>query len=60
MLKAIRTKKGLTQSELAKRAKVTQPYIVYLERGKQKINPSLDVLKRLAKVLTVTIADLVT
>ena len=58
-LKAIRTRKRLTQIELAKRAKVTQPYIVYLERGEQQINPSLAVLQRLAKALGVPVAKLV-
>ena len=58
MLKAIRTKKGLTQIELAKRTKVTQPYLAMLESGAFR-NPTLDVLRRLAKALKVTVGELV-
>ena len=58
MLKAIRTKKGLTQIELAKRAMVTQPYLAMLESGAFR-NPTLDVLRRLAKALKVTVGELV-
>jgi len=58
MLKDLRKKRGLTQIELAKRAKITQPYIVDLERG-DKLNPSLDVLRRLAKALKCSISELV-
>jgi len=58
MLKEHRKKKGLTQIQLAKRAKITQPYIVGLERG-DKLNPSLAVLQRLAKALKITVAELV-
>ena len=58
MLKDLRKKRGLTQIELAKRAKITQPYIVNLERG-DKLNPSLAVLRRLAKALKCSISELV-
>ncbi len=47
----------LTQVDLAEKAKVTQTYIAKLESG-AKVNPSLDVLKRLAKSLRVPVADL--
>lgn len=56
-LKKLRQQKGLTQEEVAKRVGVTKPYIAMLESGARK-NPSLDVLKRLAKALKVEISDL--
>ena len=56
-LKALRTARELNQTILAKRARVTQPYIVALEKGRE--NPSLAVLERLAKALKVTVGELV-
>lgn len=53
MLKALRLRKKLTQTELAKRARTSQPYIARLERG-EKTNPSLAVVTRLAKALGTT------
>ncbi len=57
MLKACREKKGMTQVQLAKRAKVTQAYVAMLEAG-VKINPSLATLKRIAKALGVPVEQL--
>ncbi len=57
MLKTAREKKGLTQDELAKRAKLTKPYISQLESGARK-NPSLPALQRLAKALGVPVTEL--
>ncbi len=57
-LKRLRKQRGLTQRELSSRAKVAQPYLAQLESG-FKANPSLAVLKRLAKALKVTVAELV-
>jgi len=57
-LKAIRTARGLTQVELAKKLKVKQPFVAALENG-TKPNPSLDVLRRLAKALVCKVGDLV-
>jgi transcriptional regulator with XRE-family HTH domain len=57
-LKALRVKRGMSQEVLARKVKVTQPYLAMLERGAFK-NPTLDVLKRLAKALKVTVAELV-
>lgn len=51
------TRRELNQTTLAKRAWVTQPYIVALEKGRE--NPTLDVLERLAKALKVSVAELV-
>jgi transcriptional regulator with XRE-family HTH domain len=47
----------VTQEELAKRAKVSRSYLAGIEVGHRK-NPSLDVLKRLAKALGVPLAEL--
>ncbi len=57
MLKAHREKKGMTQVQLAKRAKVTQSYVAQLEAGVKK-NPSLATLMRIAKALGVSIEQL--
>ncbi len=57
-LRTWRKKVGLTQVALAQKAKVSQGYITALERGRSA-NPSLAVLKRLAKALGVTVTDLI-
>jgi len=57
MLKGIRETQGLTQVQLAGKAKVTQAYIAQLESGDKK-NPSLDILKRLAQALGVPVTEL--
>lgn len=57
MLKALREAKGLTQAELAKRAKVTRPYITMLEQGVRR-GPSLATLRRLARALGVPVTEL--
>ena len=56
-IKALREGTGMTQVALAKRARITQPYLAQLEGGKR--TGTVAVLKRLAKVLGVSIADLV-
>lgn len=53
MLKSLRLHKRLTQARLAKRASISQPYLALLEQGKKR-NPSLSVLKGLAKALRTT------
>ena len=57
VLKTLREQRELTQVQLAKKVRVTQPYIAKLEAG-DKANPSLDVLKRLARALGVPLTDL--
>jgi len=57
VLTRIRNERELTQRDLAKRAKVTEAYISQLESGARK-NPSLPVLKRLAKALGVPVTAL--
>ncbi len=56
-LRTWRRERGLTQEELAKKAKVTKFYISQLETGLRD-NPSLPVLRRLAKALGVSAGEL--
>jgi transcriptional regulator with XRE-family HTH domain len=53
----LREGQGLTQRDLAKKAKVTAAYVAMIETGVRK-NPSLAILKRLAKALGVPLAKL--
>ena len=57
VIRSLREKKGLTQEELAFKAKVTPGYVAQLELGLRK-NPSLDVVRRLARALGVRLAEL--
>ena len=57
MIRELREKKGLTQEELAFKARVTPGYVAQLELGLRK-NPSLDVVRRLARALKVPLAEL--
>ncbi len=57
MLKTIREQKGLSQRDLAVKAKTTGAYIAQLETGARK-NPSIAVLQRLAKALGVPVTEL--
>lgn len=45
-----RKKKGITLSELAKRAKISKSYLSNIERNLNR-NPSIEVVKRIATVL---------
>jgi transcriptional regulator with XRE-family HTH domain len=47
----------MTQEKLAKRSKVSRGYLAAIEAGHRK-NPSLAVLKRLAKALGVPVTEL--
>ena len=55
-LKVLRTARGMTQVELAKKMK--QAYIAQLETGAEA-NPTLDTLRRLARALKTTVGALV-
>ena len=57
VIKALRESKGMSQVELASKAKIARPYLIRLESGQQR-NPSLDVLRRLAKALGVPVTEL--
>ncbi|MBX3305634.1 MAG: helix-turn-helix transcriptional regulator [Nitrospira sp.] len=56
-LKALRAKKGLTQLQVARKAGLTLAYIGRLETG--HYDPQLSTLKKLAKALKVSVAELV-
>jgi transcriptional regulator with XRE-family HTH domain len=58
VIQQTRESRGMTQRDLAAAAKVTQGYVAQLEMGMKK-NPSLDILKRLAKALGVPVTELV-
>ena len=53
----MRLSKRLTQEQLARRAKIARGYLADLEAEHRK-NPSLPVLRRLAKALGVPVAEL--
>jgi transcriptional regulator with XRE-family HTH domain len=57
VIRELRGAKGLTQVQLAKRAKVTRGYLAQLEAG-HKTNPSLPMLRKLARALGVPVAEL--
>ena len=57
VIRGLRLKRGYRQIDLAKRAKVTNIYLSQLETGKKR-NPSLDVLKKVAKALGVPVTEL--
>lgn len=57
MIQTLRGAKGLSQRDLATKAQVTQGYVAQLEQGLKK-NPSLEVLRRLAKALGVPVTTL--
>ncbi|HEY1746858.1 MAG TPA: helix-turn-helix transcriptional regulator [Xanthobacteraceae bacterium] len=55
-LRRIRVKRGLSQERLAFDAEVDRSYLGGLERGAQ--NPTVDILDRLASVLSVQLGEL--
>ena len=57
VLRELRERQELTQEQLAKRAKVARSYVALIEAGHKK-NPSLEILKRLARALGVPVTDL--
>ena len=57
-IKQRRTELGLSQRALAKRVGVSDAYMTQLET-RERINPTLAVLKQLAKALQVSVAELV-
>ena len=57
LLRELRERKDMSQLQLAKRAGVTQSYISDLEAGTKK-NPSVAILKKLAKALGVPPTEL--
>jgi XRE family transcriptional regulator of biofilm formation len=57
VIQTIREAKGMTQRDLATKAKVTAGYIAQLELGVRK-NPSLEVLQRISRALGVPVTEL--
>lgn len=57
-VREIRSEKGLSQEELAFRAKVHRTYLGGIERGER--NPSLKNIASIAKALNIPIAELFT
>ena len=57
MLKTLREQRGWSMAQLAKKADVTDAYIAQLETGIRR-NPSLQVLKRLARAFGVPVTEL--
>ncbi len=57
VIKKLREQHGMSQRDLAECVNVSGAYIAMLETGKRK-NPSLAMLKRLAKALRVSITKL--
>ena len=57
VLRELRYQNGLTQDELARKANVARSYVARLE-AESKMNPSIAVLKRLAKALNVPVTEL--
>ncbi|MED1863920.1 helix-turn-helix transcriptional regulator [Fictibacillus nanhaiensis] len=54
----LRVKKGITLSELAKRAKISKSYLSNIERKLNK-NPSIHVIEKIAAVLEVDVQLLI-
>ncbi len=55
-VKLFRNYRGLTQVQLAKKAKIARPYLAEIESGKKQ--GSVKVLKAIAKVLDLEIGDI--
>jgi transcriptional regulator with XRE-family HTH domain len=58
MIARLRKQQRVTLLQLARRIGVTEAYMSMLESGARK-NPSLTTLKKLAKALKVSVAELV-
>jgi transcriptional regulator with XRE-family HTH domain len=56
-LRKIRTQRGWSQEELARRARISRVYLNKLETRKQ--DPRLSVVARLAEALKVRVGDIV-
>lgn len=54
-LRLERIARGMTQSDLAERAGVSQAYIAMIERGRRK--PGLKLIRRLSDVLSIPAVD---
>lgn len=57
-IREIRMSKGMTQTDLAKKAEITRVTLWRLETG-EDYDPSVNTLKRIADALNVTLSDLI-
>jgi len=55
MVLDLRRKLGISQAELARRARVSQPLIARLEKGDQRRTPTFDTLYKILKALGYTL-----
>jgi len=55
-LKQIRTRRSLSQTELAQKTRISQPMVSMLESGDAQ--PKVTTLRRLAKALDVSVSEL--
>jgi transcriptional regulator with XRE-family HTH domain len=56
-IESIRLKRGLTQVELAQKAKISQPALHKIEAGKS--SPSIETLEKIANALKVSVSELI-
>ena len=54
----LRKLRGLSAAELAEKAELTEGYIHMIERGARGRRPTLDLARRLARALSVTVDEL--
>jgi transcriptional regulator with XRE-family HTH domain len=59
IVKRLRDARGLTQTQLAERAGLTQGYVAKIESAAYAPDPALSVVLRLARALGVSIGELV-
>ncbi|MDQ0300765.1 XRE family transcriptional regulator of biofilm formation [Salibacterium salarium] len=57
-IKLYRRKKGLSLSELSTKSNISKSYLSYIERD-VKQNPSIDVLKKIAAVMEISVEELI-
>ncbi|WP_026703310.1 helix-turn-helix domain-containing protein [Salibacterium aidingense] len=57
-IRSYRRKKGLSLSELSKQVDISKSYLSYIERN-VKQNPSIEVLKKIAVVMDITVEELI-
>ena len=55
-VKALRLERGMSQAELAKRARISRVHVIRIETARQE--PTLGVMERLAKALGVPVTAL--
>ena len=57
VIRELRQARGMTQEQLARKAKVTRGHLAQLELG-QVATPRLDVVRRLARALSVPLKEM--